>query len=119
MRSLPHGPARHRGRIAAKENARDTRPPGRGRRGEDRQCRETLQAGRPRGHRVAASHLRPVRILPRGKENLCDNAEFTGYTVDGGYAEYALAAEQFTYPIPEGFPDDQAAPLLCAGIIGF
>jgi propanol-preferring alcohol dehydrogenase len=54
-----------------------------------------------------------------GKENLCDNAEFTGYTVDGGYAEYALAAEQFTYPIPEGFPDDQAAPLLCAGIIGF
>ncbi|TAM80561.1 MAG: zinc-binding alcohol dehydrogenase family protein [Acidobacteria bacterium] len=54
-----------------------------------------------------------------GKENLCDNAKFTGYTVDGGYAEYALAAEQFTYPIPEGFPDEQAAPLLCAGIIGF
>jgi len=54
-----------------------------------------------------------------GKENLCDNAAFTGYTVDGGYAEYALAAEQFTYPIPEGFPDGQAAPLLCAGIIGF
>lgn len=54
-----------------------------------------------------------------GKENLCDNADFTGYTVDGGYAEYALAAEQFTYAIPEGFPDEQAAPLLCAGIIGF
>ena len=54
-----------------------------------------------------------------GKENLCDNADFTGYTVDGGYAEYALAAEQFTYRIPEGFPDQQAAPLLCAGIIGF
>jgi propanol-preferring alcohol dehydrogenase len=54
-----------------------------------------------------------------GKENLCDNAEFTGYTVDGGYAEYALAAEQFTYSIPDGFPDEQAAPLLCAGIIGF
>ena len=54
-----------------------------------------------------------------GKENLCDNADFTGYTVDGGYAEFALAAEQFTYPIPEGFPDEQAAPLLCAGIIGF
>jgi alcohol dehydrogenase, propanol-preferring len=53
------------------------------------------------------------------KENLCDNAEFTGYTVDGGYAEYALSAEQFTYAIPEGFPDEQAAPLLCAGIIGF
>lgn len=54
-----------------------------------------------------------------GKENLCDNADFTGYSVDGGYAEYALAAEQFAYPIPEGFPDEQAAPLLCAGIIGF
>ncbi len=54
-----------------------------------------------------------------GKENLCDNAAFTGYTVDGGYAEYALAAEQFTYFIPQGFPDEQAAPLLCAGIIGF
>jgi propanol-preferring alcohol dehydrogenase len=54
-----------------------------------------------------------------GRENLCDNAEFTGYTVDGGYAEYALASEQFTYRIPEGFPDEQAAPLLCAGIIGF
>jgi propanol-preferring alcohol dehydrogenase len=54
-----------------------------------------------------------------GRENLCDNAEFTGYTVNGGYAEYALASEQFTYRIPEGFPDEQAAPLLCAGIIGF
>lgn len=54
-----------------------------------------------------------------GKENLCENADFTGYSVDGGYAEYALGAEQFTYPIPEGFPDEQAAPLLCAGIIGF
>ncbi len=54
-----------------------------------------------------------------GKENLCENAEFTGYTVDGGYAEYALSAEQFTYRIPEGFEDLQAAPLLCAGIIGF
>lgn len=54
-----------------------------------------------------------------GKENLCDNPEFTGYIVDGGYAQYARAPEQFVYPIPEGFPDEQAAPLLCAGIIGF
>lgn len=53
------------------------------------------------------------------KENLCDNATFTGYTVDGGYAEYTIAPEKFVYPIPEGFPDLQAAPLLCAGIIGF
>ena len=54
-----------------------------------------------------------------GAENLCDHPSFTGYTVDGGYAEYALAAEDFVYPIPEGFRDEQAAPLLCAGIIGF
>ncbi|HUA20812.1 MAG TPA: zinc-dependent alcohol dehydrogenase family protein [Bryobacteraceae bacterium] len=54
-----------------------------------------------------------------GKENLCDHPSFTGYTVDGGYAEYALADQDFVYPIPEGFPDLQAAPLLCAGIIGF
>jgi alcohol dehydrogenase, propanol-preferring len=52
-------------------------------------------------------------------ENLCDHPTFTGYTVDGGYAEYVVAPEDFVYPIPEGFPDEQAAPLLCAGIIGF
>jgi len=54
-----------------------------------------------------------------GMENLCDHPDFTGYTVDGGYAEYALAAEDFVYGIPESFSDDAAAPLLCAGIIGF
>lgn len=54
-----------------------------------------------------------------GRENLCDHPTFTGYTVDGGYAQYAVAAEAFVYPIPESFPDEQAAPLLCAGIIGF
>ncbi len=54
-----------------------------------------------------------------GKENLCNDPSFTGYTVDGGYAEYVLAEQSFVYPIPEGFSDLQAAPLLCAGIIGF
>lgn len=54
-----------------------------------------------------------------GRENLCDHPSFTGYTVDGGYAEYALAEESFVYPIPDGFADLAAAPLLCAGIIGF
>ena len=54
-----------------------------------------------------------------GKENLCNQPSFTGYTVDGGYAEYALAEESFVYPIPDGFADLKAAPLLCAGIIGF
>jgi propanol-preferring alcohol dehydrogenase len=54
-----------------------------------------------------------------GEENLCDNPTFTGYSVDGGYAEHIVAPEDFVYAIPEGFADEQAAPLLCAGIIGF
>jgi propanol-preferring alcohol dehydrogenase len=54
-----------------------------------------------------------------GRENLCDAPTFTGYVVDGGYAEYTLAWEKFVYPIPEGLADEHAAPLLCAGIIGF
>ena len=53
-----------------------------------------------------------------GRENLCDAAMFTGWTVDGGYAEYAVAPAAFTYRLPDGFNDMQAAPLLCAGIIG-
>jgi alcohol dehydrogenase, propanol-preferring len=54
-----------------------------------------------------------------GAENLCDHPEFTGYTVDGGYAEHIVAPEAFVYAIPDDFSDQQAAPLLCAGIIGF
>ena len=54
-----------------------------------------------------------------GKENLCEHATFTGWMVDGGYAEYAVAPEVFVYAIPESFSDLDAAPLLCAGIIGF
>ena len=54
-----------------------------------------------------------------GRENLCDAPEFTGYSVNGGFAQYTLADEDFVYPLPEGFADLQAAPLLCAGIIGF
>jgi len=55
----------------------------------------------------------------RGEENLCDAPEFTGYTANGGYAESVVAPESFVYPLPEGFRDEQAAPLLCAGIIGY
>ncbi len=53
------------------------------------------------------------------QENLCSEARFTGYDVDGGYAEYTTVHEDFAYPIPKGFPDLAAAPLLCAGIIGY
>ena len=54
-----------------------------------------------------------------GRENLCDQALFTGWSVNGGYAEYAIAPASFTYPLPDSFEDIQAAPLLCAGIIGY
>ena len=53
------------------------------------------------------------------RENLCDRALFTGYQIDGGYAEYAVANADFCFPIPTGYPDLQAAPLLCAGLIGY
>jgi alcohol dehydrogenase, propanol-preferring len=59
------------------------------------------------------------RYCLSGRENLCDNARFTGYQLDGGYAEYAVADERFCFPIPDGYPDLQAAPLLCAGLIGY
>jgi len=54
-----------------------------------------------------------------GRENLCDNARYTGYQIDGGFAEMCVADERFCFPIPEGYPDLQAAPLLCAGLIGY
>jgi alcohol dehydrogenase, propanol-preferring len=54
-----------------------------------------------------------------GRENLCPNARFTGRDIDGGMAEYALADARFCFPIPEGYPDEQAAPLMCAGLIGY
>ncbi len=54
-----------------------------------------------------------------GRENLCPRARFTGYQLDGGYAEMLVADARFCFPVPEGYPDDQAAPLLCAGLIGW
>jgi propanol-preferring alcohol dehydrogenase len=54
-----------------------------------------------------------------GRENLCDFAKYTGYQIDGGFAEYAAADPRFCFPIPDGYPDLQAAPLLCAGLIGY
>jgi len=55
----------------------------------------------------------------RGEENLCDSAVYTGYQVNGGFAEYCAADARYCFPIPEGFDDVQAAPLLCAGLIGY
>jgi alcohol dehydrogenase, propanol-preferring len=59
------------------------------------------------------------RYCRTGRENLCDRARFTGYQLDGGYAEKVVADERFCLSLPEGYPDLQAAPLLCAGLIGY
>jgi propanol-preferring alcohol dehydrogenase len=75
------------------------------------------------GTRVGVSWLGGVdgtcSYCKRGLENLCDAPKFTGYSVDGGYAEFALARTDFVYPLPDTLNDLHAAPLLCAGIIGF
>ena len=59
------------------------------------------------------------RYCVSGRENLCDSARFTGYDLDGGYAEYAVADERYCLELPDGYQDLQAAPLLCAGLIGY
>jgi len=77
----------------------------------------------PLGRRVGVPWLGGTcgacRFCAGGRENLCPDARFTGYHVDGGFAEAALADERYCFPIPDGYPDDQAAPLLCAGLIGY
>jgi len=82
------------------------------------------RAGRFReGERVGAAWLRwtcgQCRFCRSGRENLCEKARFNGYHADGGYAEYTVVPEAFAYSLPEAFDDAAAAPLLCAGIIGF
>lgn len=75
------------------------------------------------GDRVGVAWLQETdgecQFCRRGLENLCERARFTGYHADGGYAEYALVHEEFAYPVPCVFSDEKAAPLLCAGIIGY
>ena len=75
------------------------------------------------GQRVGVAWLRHTcgqcAFCTRGQENLCESARFTGYHADGGYAEYAVAPEDFVYRLPEAFSDVEAAPLLCSGIIGY
>lgn len=75
------------------------------------------------GDRVGIAWLQQIcgqcEFCKSGRENLCPRATFTGYHVDGGYAEYAVVPEAFAYPIPSIFTEEEAAPLLCAGIIGY
>ena len=75
------------------------------------------------GERIGIAWLQQTcglcEFCTSGRENLCERARFTGYQIDGGYAEYALVPSAFAYPIPPVFSDEEAAPLLCAGIIGY
>lgn len=75
------------------------------------------------GERVGVPWLgrtcRKCAYCLKGQENLCDNPGFTGYTIDGGYAEYTVADQRYCFHLPERFTDAQAAPLLCAGLIGY
>jgi propanol-preferring alcohol dehydrogenase len=84
---------------------------------------EGATANLPAGSRVGVSWLGGTdgtcSYCQRGMENLCDAPTFTGYSVSGGYAEYAAARADFVFPLPPALDDLQAAPLLCAGIIGF
>jgi propanol-preferring alcohol dehydrogenase len=77
----------------------------------------------PQGARVGVSWIGGTdgtcRFCTHDQENLCDNPTFTGYTINGGYAEYALVRADFVYPLPATLDDTHVAPLLCAGIIGF
>ncbi len=66
------------------------------------------------GHTCGQCHF-----CRKGRENLCDQPLFTGYTLDGGYAQFALADQRYSFPLPGGYPDPEAAPLLCAGLIGY
>ncbi|HEY7947061.1 MAG TPA: zinc-dependent alcohol dehydrogenase family protein [Acidimicrobiales bacterium] len=76
-----------------------------------------------KGDRIGVAWLATTcghcRFCRRGAENLCVEATFTGWDHDGGYAEATIVDERYAYRLPEGLPDDQAAPLLCAGIIGY
>ena len=84
---------------------------------------EGATPGAPLGTRVGVSWIGGVDgtcwYCQHGRENLCDSAAFTGYTVNGGYADYAVAQAGFVFPLPDALDDLHAAPLLCAGIIGF
>ncbi|MGO8689700.1 MAG: zinc-dependent alcohol dehydrogenase family protein [Thermoguttaceae bacterium] len=82
-------------------------------------CRGTLALGARAGIAWLRSTCGQCEYCAAGRENLCEQAQFTGYHADGGYAEYAVVREDFAYAIPAAFSDVEAAPLLCAGIIGY
>jgi alcohol dehydrogenase, propanol-preferring len=80
---------------------------------------ERFEAGRRVGIPWLGWTCGECRYCRSGRENLCVRARFTGYDLDGGYAELAVADERYAFPVPDGYEDLQAAPLLCAGLIGY
>lgn len=78
-----------------------------------------IQIGDRVGVPWLGSSCRKCAYCKSGQENLCDKAQYTGYQIDGGFAEYTVAYSRYTFPIPEKYPDFQAAPLLCPGLIGY
>jgi len=90
--------------------------------GEIKECGEGVADFKP-GDRIGVAWLQATcgkcRFCLTHRENLCQSAIFTGWTAQGGFADYIVAPTQFVYHIPDVFPDIQAAPLLCAGIIGY
>jgi propanol-preferring alcohol dehydrogenase len=90
--------------------------------GEIKACGSGITDFKP-GDRVGVAWLQATcgkcRFCLTGRENLCESAIFTGWTAQGGFADYTVVPQKFLYPIPEGFSELQAAPLLCAGIIGY
>jgi propanol-preferring alcohol dehydrogenase len=81
--------------------------------------KETIQPGARVGIPWLGWTCGRCRYCLSGRENLCDLARFTGRDIDGGFAEFTVASERFCFALPDGFPDLQAAPLLCAGLIGY
>ena len=120
VRRVPHRPARGRGRPARPPDRRRARPRG-------RRAWSTPWARAPAASTSVSASASPGCATPaaragsaaRGDENLCLTPRFTGWDEDGGYAEHAVVDERYAYRLPEAFTDEQAAPLLCAGIIGY
>ena len=80
---------------------------------------QKFQAGDRIGVPWLGSTCGQCRYCRRGRENLCEAPKFTGYTLDGGYAQYTVADQHYTFHLPPGYADAEAAPLLCAGLIGY
>ncbi len=108
------------GELPAPEAAADSRPRDRRpRRGARRRVSRASRVGERVGVPWLGWTCGTCPYCRAGRENLCDHARFTGYQIDGGYAEYTVADARYCFPLPDGYSDAEAAPLLCAGLIGY